>query len=111
MEALVAVETLDDSNFNAALSAPGLAVVDFYAGWCGPCRMFAPKFKRLSDAYAGVRFYKLDGEKAPTARQSVKIDNLPFFAVYRDGVFVEGLSTSEEAGFRALLDRHVGSGS
>lgn len=104
----MAVETLDDSTFGAALAAPGMAVVDFYAGWCGPCRMFAPKFKRLSDAYPGVRFYKLDGEKAPEARQSVKIDNLPYFAVYRDGVFVEGLSTSDEAAFRGLLDRNQG---
>ena len=55
----MAVTDLNDDNFEAELAASELAVVDFYAGWCGPCRMFAPKFRRLSEdaRYAGrVRF-------------------------------------------------------
>ena len=107
----MAVETLDDSNFQDALSGADIAVVDFYAGWCGPCRMFAPKFRRLSEdeRYAGkVAFFKLDGEKAPEARKTVQIDNLPYFAVYKNGEFVTGKSTAKEEAFTELLDGVLG---
>lgn len=101
------VTPLDDSNFTAEIADAPLAIVDFYAGWCGPCIMFKPKFARISNDYPGVRFYILDGEKAPESRKTVKIDNLPYFGVYQNGVLVEGLSTSNEEAFRALLARHV----
>jgi thioredoxin 1 len=103
-------QELDDSTFAATLASTPMAIVDFHAGWCGPCLLFKPKFKRLSDVYPHVRFYLVDGEKAPGARQTVQIDNLPYFAVYRDGVLLEGLSTAEEVPFRAFVERHFGTG-
>ena len=104
----MAVDPLDDSNFAEKLASSEMAVVDFYPGWCGPCRMFAPRYKRLSAEYGHVRFFKLDGERAPEARRTVQIDNLPYFALYRRGEFVEGLSTGKEDAFRELLDRNFG---
>ena len=106
----MAVTDLNDDNFEAELAASELAVVDFYAGWCGPCRMFAPKFRRLSEdaRYAGrVRFFKLNGEDAPNARKTVTIDNLPYFGVYREGAFVAGQSTAKEDAFVALVEAHL----
>ena len=107
----MAVDTLDDSNFSERLSTESLAVVDFYAGWCGPCRMFAPKFRRLSEdeRFAGkVTFFKLDGEQAPEARKTVQIDNLPYFAIYKNGEFVGGKSTAKEEAFTAFLEEQLG---
>jgi thioredoxin 1 len=99
---------LDDTTFADTLGKTPMAVVDFHAGWCGPCILFKPKFKRLSNSYPHVAFFLVDGEKAPAARSTVKIDNLPYFAVYRDGQFVEGLSTAEEGPFQAFVERHFG---
>lgn len=107
----MAVETLDDSNFSERLQGEALAVVDFYAGWCGPCRMFAPKFRRLSEdeRFAGkITFFKLDGEQAPLARKTVEIDNLPYFAIYKNGELVAGKSTAKEEGFTAFLEEQLG---
>lgn len=104
----MAVIDLDDTNFAEQLGNTDRAVVDFYAGWCGPCIMFAPKFKRISNDYPHVTFFKLDGEKAPQARKSVTIEDLPYFGVYVDGELVEGLSTSKEEVFRELVERHFG---
>ena len=101
-------QDLDDSTFTDALRAAPRAIVDFHAGWCGPCILFKPKFKRLSDTFPHVSFFLVDGEKAPNARQTVQIDNLPYFAVYRDGKFLEGLSTAEEEPFKAFVERHFG---
>ena len=103
----MAATDLDDRSFKKTLAAAqGLSVVDFHASWCGPCIMFKPKFKRISDDYPDVGFFMVDGEKAPNARKSVTIEALPYFALYRDGQFVEGISTDQEPVFRAFVERH-----
>jgi thiol-disulfide isomerase/thioredoxin len=104
----MAVQSLTDDDFARELAAAPMAVVDFFAGWCGPCIMFRPKFKRISNDYPHVRFFELDGEAAPVSRKTVKIDNLPFFGIYRNGELVEGRSLSEEAAFRELVEAHFG---
>lgn len=104
----MAVEDLTDESFAARIAAAPFAVVDFHAAWCGPCLMFKPKFKRISVDYPEVAFFTVDGEKAPAARKTVQIDNLPYFGFYRDGVFVEGVSTATEEGFRRFVDRNLG---
>ncbi len=104
------VEDLGDHTFADRIASAKIAIVDFHAGWCGPCLMFKPKFKRISGDYPDVAFFTVDGERAPGARKTVQIDNLPYFGFYRDGRFVEGVSTSTEEGFRAFLDRHLASG-
>ena len=99
---------LTDDNFEAELEKASFAVVDFHAGWCGPCIMFKPKFKRISSDYPHVTFFLLDGEKNPTSRKTVEIDNLPYFGVYKDGVLVEGKSLSTEEAFRSFIEGHFG---
>jgi thiol-disulfide isomerase/thioredoxin len=100
------VSDLTDANFAETLAATPLAVVDFHAGWCGPCIMFKPKFKRISADYPEVAFFLVDGEAQPAARRSVTIENLPYFAFYRNGQLVEGLSTTKEDAFRAFVERN-----
>lgn len=103
----MAVEQLDDSNFGARLAASDLAVVDFYAGWCGPCMLFKPKFSRLSEAYPSVAFFICDGENAPQARKTIEIPSLPYFGLFRKGTFVRGFSTTKEEGFREELEQEI----
>jgi thioredoxin 1 len=107
----VAVTVLNDEDFASELAGAELAVVDFYAGWCGPCIMFKPKFARISNDYPHVRFFMVDGEKSPGARKTVQIDNLPFFGFYRNGELIEGQSTAKEEVFRELLQAHFGAAS
>ena len=104
---MAAIE-LDDSNFQDSVSGASMAIVDFHAGWCGPCIMFKPKFKRISKDYEHVSFFLVNGEKSPEARKTVQIDNLPYFAVYKDGTFIEGKSMATEEAFRAFVEEHFG---
>lgn len=104
----MAVEDLTDETFEPTLKATDRAVVDFYAGWCGPCMLFKPKFRKLSDEYPHVKFFVCDGELAPNARKTVHIENLPYFAVYENGKFLEGFTTTKEEGFREFLEKHFG---
>lgn len=100
----MAVTVLTDDNFEDELAKADKAVVDFYAGWCGPCIMFKPKFRRISKDYPHVRFFMVDGEKSPEARKSVTIDNLPFFGFYEKGELVKGKSMAKEDAFRETLE-------
>lgn len=104
----MAVEELTDENREALLGDADMAVVDFYAAWCGSCLLFAPKFARLSDEYPHVRFFLCDGERAPRFRATVAIENVPYFGLYRRGVLVGGFTATREAGFREALEQCFG---
>ena len=104
----MAVEQLSDETYEAALAAAPMAVVDFYAAWCGNCVIFSRRFESLSDEYPHVRFFVCDGERAPRMRASVDIEDVPFFGLYRSGVLVDGFSTSREHAFRARLEACFG---
>jgi len=98
------VVELDDSNFTQTIESQPLVLVDIYASWCGPCRLFAPIFEQVSEKYKGrIPFYKIDGDDNPNCRDELTIDNLPFIAAYRDGKFVKGVSTSTEEGLEEFI--------
>lgn len=94
----MAVEVLDDSSFKNALEGDKKTVVKFYAGWCGSCRLFAPKFKRLSndERFSDIQFIDIDAEKNPEARKLAGVSNLPFFATFKGDKLVDSQFTSKE---------------
>ena len=94
----MAVEILDDSTFKESLNNGPKTIVKYYAGWCGNCRLFAPKFKRLSndERFGGIQFIDIDAEKNPEARKLAGVSNLPFFATFKGNELIEGEATSKE---------------
>jgi len=94
---------LTDADFQSALDESELAVVDFFATWCGQCMLMKPKFQKLSDELPHVRFFIVDGEAAPEARKTVEIPNLPYFALYKNGKQIDGLFTTKMDGLREKL--------
>lgn len=94
----MAVTAVTDSNFSQQLSDNEKVVVKYFAGWCGACRLFAPKYKRLSadERFEGVTFLEVDAEKNEEARKAGGVSNLPFFAVFKNGELVEGKATAKE---------------
>lgn len=102
----MAVEILDDSTFKEALKSNKKTVVKYYAGWCGSCRLFAPKFKRLSndDRFADVTFIDIDAEKNPEARKIAGVSNLPFFATFKGDQLVDATPTSKEEQVVEMLE-------
>ena len=60
-------------NFEKALqAAPGVAVVDFFATWCGPCKMLAPVIEEAAEDMPEIQFYKVDVDEAPELARSFK---------------------------------------
>jgi thiol-disulfide isomerase/thioredoxin len=103
----MAVSLMTDADFGAHLASGAPTVVKFYADWCGSCKLFSPKFRRMSEeeTNAGIAFVDVNAEENPAARSLASIDNLPYFAVFKDGQLVAGLATSKEEVVRELLDQ------
>lgn len=103
----MAVNVATDADFNETLKSHNKVIVKYYADWCGSCKLFAPKFKRLSndERFAGIEFLEVDAENSPEARKAAGVDNLPFIAIFKDGALVEGHPTSKEEFVVGMLDK------
>ena len=95
----MSVQVSTDNDFNELLGSHDKVVVKYFANWCGSCKLFAPKYRRLSDdeRFEGVTFLDVNAEENPGARKVAGVDNLPYFAVFKDGKLLEGAATSLEA--------------
>jgi thiol-disulfide isomerase/thioredoxin len=102
----MAVVTASDSDFDTQLAQNPRVVVKYYADWCGNCRLFSPKFRRLSDApeNEGILFLDVNAEENPAARKLAGVTNLPFFATFRNGALVAGQATSKEENLNQMLE-------
>lgn len=80
-----------DENFDAeVLKADQLVIVDFYADWCGPCKMMAPIIDELSKEYEGaVKVGKLDVDAATTYTAKYRVMSIPTILFFKDGEVVE----------------------
>lgn len=103
----MAVEVLTDDNFQSTIASNNKTIVKYYAGWCGSCRLFAPKFKRLSNdaQFDGINFVDVDAEKSPEARKIAGVTNLPFFAVFEGEELVDAVATNKEDAVLELLNK------
>lgn len=103
----MAVQIANDATFQDVLNANPNVIVKYYADWCGSCKLFAPKFRRLSESEigAGVTFVDVNAEESPEARKTAGVDNLPFFAIFKNGQLVEAVSTSKEERVTELIEK------
>ncbi len=103
----MAVHNASDADFSTALAEHDKVIVKYYADWCGSCKLFAPKFRRLSDdaRFSRVTFLDVNSETNPAARELASVDNLPFFATFRNGELVEGGASAKEETVVAMLER------
>lgn len=74
------MNTLNDNNFKEQIKNKTV-VIDFYATWCGPCKMIMPKFEELSNKYKNYTFYKANVDECSKICQDFNIINVPMFFI------------------------------
>jgi thioredoxin 1 len=84
----MATVELTAENFDSTVSGDGLILVDFWAQWCGPCRMFGPVFEKLSERHPDATFGKVDTEAQPEVAASFQISSIPTLMIIRDRVLL-----------------------
>lgn len=83
---------LSDASFSSEISKHPLMVVDFWAAWCGPCRMVAPMIEKLAKEYSGrVAFGKLNVDENPLTSEEFQVESIPTLLIFRNGEAVDGI--------------------
>lgn len=85
----------------------GLTLVDFWATWCGPCRMVAPIVEELAAETPDVTFAKIDVDENPDVTVGLKIASIPTLMLFKDGKLVDRLiGARPKADIKRMIDAH-----
>ncbi|MCW3005016.1 MAG: thioredoxin [Conexibacter sp.] len=100
----------DAASFDEDVAAAVPVLVDFWAPWCGPCRMVSPAVERLATEFAGrMKVVKLDVDTAPDIAGRFAVQGIPLLVLIRDGAEVDRrVGAHPEAALRQWLEPHLG---
>jgi thioredoxin 1 len=84
----MATKELTADTFEPTISTDGIVLVDLWAEWCGPCKMFAPVFEKASENHPAITFAKVDTEAEQGLAGSLGVMSIPTLMMFRDGVLL-----------------------
>ena len=101
------IKELDQDNLTEIVSENKTVIVQYSATWCGNCRIMKPKFKKLAGENDNVSFIIVDAEKFPESRKLADVSNLPTFATFVEGKFVNQTQTNKFDVLKELVNEVI----
>ncbi|WP_103864885.1 MULTISPECIES: thioredoxin family protein [Aquimarina] len=98
------LQELETDSLSQLVQDNDTVIVQYSATWCGNCRIMKPKFKKLASENDNVTFVIVDAEKYPDSRKLATVDNLPTFATFKKGAFVNQIQTNKFDVLKELVD-------
>ncbi|MBW1296637.1 thioredoxin family protein [Aquimarina litoralis] len=98
------IQELTTDNLSEVIKDNNKVIVQYSATWCGNCRIMKPKFKKLASENTDATFIIVDAEKNPESRKMATVDNLPTFATFKNGDFVNQVQTNKFEVLKELVD-------
>jgi len=89
--------------FQDIIKSDKVAVFDFWATWCGPCKVISPVFEKLSDQFSNADFYKVDVDDQQEIAQEVGIRAMPTFIAFKNGQKVKDLVGANPGALQDLI--------
>ena len=103
------IVSLDDTNFQSTIPGQPLALVEFGAPWCGPCRQVQPALNKLVDQYGtSVQFYQVNIDEAPSLAAQFAASGIPLVVLFEDGIEQSALLGARPYDeYRELILKHL----
>lgn len=101
-----AISSYDE--FKKVTGSDKVVVVDFWATWCGPCKMISPVFEKVSDTKAGetIGFYKVDVDEQSQIAQEVGVRAMPTFVFFKNGEKIETVVGADVGKLQAAIAKY-----
>lgn len=81
-------QEITDATLHESVAGNDIVLLDFWAGWCRPCQVFAPIFEEASERHPDILFGKVDTEAQPELAEAFEIASIPTLVAFREGVIV-----------------------
>lgn len=101
------MQELNDNTIFETIEKEPLVLIDFYASWCGSCRIAAPMFERVAKE-EGIKIFKIDVEKNPKIKEMVELPGLPSVGCFKNGEPQDLVNLTKEEGFREFVKKMKG---
>ncbi len=95
---------LEQDNLQQLIDENKNVIIQFSASWCGNCRLMKPKFKKFAQETENFKFVLVDAEKFPESRKVAQVNNLPTFASFKDGNFLNQVQTNKMDVLKDFID-------
>jgi thioredoxin 1 len=100
----MSVIELSNENYETETSRDGIVLVDCWAAWCGPCKVFGPVYEKVAESYPDHVFAKLDTQAHKDLISTLGVEHIPTLLLYRDGILLfKQPGTLEEDGLRDVI--------